>query len=253
MSKVKTFIKENYLTFITFIIIILLWEFLIKIFKVNQIIVPTPTNIFISITNNFSLLITNTWVTTFEAIVGFLIGFLLAFVFASIFVFSKNIKKAIYPYAIALKATPIYALGPVLVVWFGTGIWSKIVMSALVCFFPILVNLVKGFTAVEEDALNLFKTYGASKVQIFYKLRIKNSYSYLFPSLKIASTLAVIGATIGEFIGASKGIGYLIVNSSYYLNTSLMFAAIIFISVVGILFFYLIDYIEKKMVFWEIN
>jgi len=254
MLKTKTITKNKILLpIISFILIIGTWELLDCVLNINNLILPSPRQIFLAIINNIPLLLQETGITTLEAIIGFVIGFLFAYFFASLFVFSASTKNALYPYAIALKATPIFALGPILVVWFGTGIFSKIIMSALVCFFPILVNLVKGFTSIDSNTLDLFKTLEASRLQIFKKLRIPSSNSYLFPALKIASTMAIIGATIAEFIGASHGIGYLIVNSSYYLNIDLMFASIIMISIVGILLFYLIEYIERKIVFWEIN
>ena len=110
---------------------------------------------------------------------------------------------------------------------------------------------VKGLMAIEPESLDLFRSLSASKLQILTKLRFPNALPYIFPSLKVATTLAVVGATIAEFTGASMGIGHLIVNSSYYLETSLMFAGILFISVAGVLFFYLINFIEKKVIFWE--
>jgi len=254
MHKTQIITKNKILLpIISFILILGTWELLDWILDINNLILPSPHQIFFAIINNLPLLLQETGITTLEAIIGFVIGFGCAYFFASLFVFSASTKNALYPYAIALKATPIFALGPILVVWFGTGIFSKIIMSALVCFFPILVNLVKGFTSVDSNTLDLFKTLGASKLQIFKKLRIPSSNSYLFPALKISSTMAIIGATIAEFIGASHGIGYLIVNSSYYLNTDVMFASILMISIVGILFFYLIELVEKQIVFWEIN
>ena len=128
---------------------------------------------------------------------------------------------------------------------------SKVIIAALVSFFPVLVNAIKGFNSIEPESIDLFKSISATKWQIFLKLRIPNALKFIFPALKIASTLAIAGATIGEFTGASSGIGFLIVNSSYYLETSLMFAGIVFISIGGVLFFYLIEYIEKRVVFWE--
>ncbi|MCK4669833.1 MAG: ABC transporter permease [Nanoarchaeota archaeon] len=231
----------------------IVWELLDYIFQVKEIIIPNPHEIFYAIINNFSLLLNDTYITMLESVLGFIIGSGLGILIALLFTYSTTSKKALYPYAIALKATPLYALAPVLIIWFGNGIMSKIVMSGMVAFFPVLVNAIKGFTSIEPENIELFRSLSASKWQIFVKLRLPNALPYIFPALKIATTLAVVGATIAEFTGASQGIGHLIVNSSYYLETSLMFAGIIMISLAGILFFYLIDFLEKKLVFWQIN
>lgn len=250
MDKRNFRLKDFVLPIGVFIGIILVWELIDIILNIKEIILPNPHEIFFAIITNFDNLIFNTWITSFESILGFIIGSVLAFFLATLFIYSNDSKKALYPYAIALKATPLFALAPILVIWFGNGLWSKIIMSAMVAFFPVLVSSVKGLSAIKKESIELFRSYNASKIQLFTKLRFPSSLPYIFPALKIASTLAVVGATIAEFTGASRGIGYLIVNSSYYLDTSIMFAGIIMISLVGILFFYLIDFIEKKIVFW---
>lgn len=251
MYKTKNSLREITYPLTTFFIVLIVWQLMDFLFKIKEVILPNPLEILYQIVNNFGILISHTYITMCEAIFGFVVGSALALSTAILFVYSSKSKKALYPYAIALKATPLYALAPVLVVWFGNGMLSKIVMSAMVAFFPVLVGSVKGFTAIEPEALDLFKSFSASDTQIFSKLRFPSALPYILPSLKIATTLAVVGATIAEFTGATNGIGHLIVNSSYYLETSMMFAGIIFISIAGILFFYLIDLIEKKIVFWQ--
>lgn len=238
---------------IVFVVAIVLW-FLVDItLDIKEIILPNPLEISYAIIGNLWLLTYNTFITMTESILGFIFGSLLGMSIAIIFVYSNNVKEAVYPYMIALKATPLFALAPLLVIWFGNGMMSKTVMSALVAFFPVLVSSVKGFTAIDRESIDLFRSLNATKVQIFKKLRFPSALPYIFPSLKVATTLAVVGATIAEFTGSSAGIGHLIINSTYYLETSLMFGAVIFISVAGILFFYLIEYIEKKVVFWQEN
>jgi len=253
MHKTKNSLKEILFPVATFFIILIVWQLIDFVFKIKEVILPNPIEIFNQIIRNFSTLIGHTYITMFEAVFGFIAGSILAILIAVLFVYSSKSKKALYPYAIALKATPLYALAPVLVIWFGNGMPAKIVMSAMVAFFPVLVGAVKGFTAIEPEALDLFRSLSASELQIFSKLRFPNALPYILPSLKIATTLAVVGATIAEFTGASRGIGHLIVNSSYYLETSMMFAGIIFISIAGVLFFYLIEFIETKVVFWQVH
>jgi NitT/TauT family transport system permease protein len=187
-----------------------------------------------------------------ESVLGFLLGSGGAYLVAILFVFSRTFQQAVYPYAVALKATPLIAIAPLLVLWFGNGLLSKIVMSALVAFFPVLVNSAIGLTAVDPEVLDLMRSLSASRWQVLTKIRIPNSLSYFMAGLKIASSLAVVGAVIGEFTGATEGIGHLINTSSYYLETPLMFAGVAMISLGGVLFFGLMAYLERKIVFWQV-
>jgi NitT/TauT family transport system permease protein len=251
MHKKENTIKDSVPAIITFILLVLIWEGADYILKIREIVLPNPHEILQSIITNFSELIKDTYVTLLESILGFLVGSTLAVIIAILFVYSTNSMKALYPYVIAIKAAPIYALAPLLLLWFGNGITAKVMMSALVAFFPVLVSSIKGFTAVDQEAMDLFKSLSATKTQVFCKLRLFNALGYIFPSLKVASTFAIVGATISEFTGASEGIGHLIITASYYLDTSLLFAGVIMISVAGTLLFYLIGAIENKVVFWN--
>lgn len=243
-------IEEVVTPALTLVILLLLWEGADWVFNFDRIILPSPSEIGAAFLEHYPKLFYETGITMLEAVLGFLLGGVTAYFWAIVFVHSRPIQSALYPYAIALKSTPLIAIAPLLVLWFGNGILSKVVMAALVAFFPILVNSVNGLAAIDRETLDLMRSLSASKWQILIKIRIPHSMGYLFSSLKIASSLAVVGAVIGEFTGSTQGIGYLINTSSYYLETPLMFAAIIMISLGGIAFFGIVAYLEKKVVFW---
>jgi len=248
---IKRILNSTLNPMIFFIGILLVWEIIVLIFNIPNYILPSPISIFSEIINKFFLLIDHTLTTMIESLLGFLLANSISFLAAIAFAHSKTIEKGLYPYAIALKTTPIVAMAPILILWFGTGIISKIVTSAVICFFPILVNTIRGLKDVDEDALNLFESLSASKWQVFKKLRLPNSLPYIFSALKISTSLAIVGAIVGEFVGSNKGLGFLILVSSYHLETSTMFAAIIMSALSGILFFYAISFIEKRVVFWK--
>ena len=251
MDKKKTRIKSVLIPLGTLILLIILGEVLVKVFNVPQITLPAPHSVFNALLTNWRTLLINTGITMLESVLGFILGSLIAYLLAIGFIYSTTIRMAVYPYAVALKSTPIIAIAPLLILWFGNGMESKIVMSALVAFFPVLVNSVDGLTSIQSELLDLMNSLASTKRQILFKIRIPNSLPNLFTALKISSTLSVVGAVIGEFTGASKGIGFVINTSSYYLNTDVMFAAILLISLVGIFFFYLISFLERKIVFWR--
>lgn len=251
MDKIWQHIKRYIHPVSATVIIILLWEFLVDFFNVSPIIFPGPLKVFEVITNQFNSLIVNSLYTLFESFLGFMIGFSIAVILAVGFQFSIFLKKSLLPFAIATRAIPTIAIAPIVILWFGTDLTSKIVLSAFIAFFPILVNFMKGLNQVEDEVVDLMKTFSASQWQIFYKVRLPYSMPYLFAGLKIASSFAVIGAIIAEFIGASKGIGYIIKSSTYYNETDLTFAGIIIASLIGLVFYWIIELIEKRLVFWD--
>ena len=250
-KNIKRRLEEIGFPILFFVTILATWEIFVMIFAIPEYLLPKPTKIISEIILNFNSLLRHTIITMIEVFFGFLIGNVLGFLGAVIFAHSKTIEKGLYPYAIALKTTPILAIAPLLVLWFGTGMISKIVAAAVVCFFPILVNTVKGLKNIDDEYLDLLRSFSASKYQIFTKLRLPNSLPYIFSALKISTGLAVVGAIVGEFVGAKEGIGFVILISTYHLETATMFAAIIMSALGGILFFYLINLIERKIIFWQ--
>lgn len=248
---IKIRLKEILIPISFFICLLIMWEILVIFLKFPEYILPLPTKILNEIIANFGKLLIHTGITMSEAIIGYLIANILGFSVAVIFAHYRTIEKGFYPYAIALKTTPIIAMAPLLILWFGTGMASKIVASAIVCFFPILVNTIKGLRSVDDNLLDLFRSYSASKLQIFTKLSLPTALPYIFSALKISTGLAVVGAIVGEFVGANKGIGFIILTSTYHLETVTMFAGIIMSALIGVVFFWIVSLIEKKIVFWQ--
>jgi NitT/TauT family transport system permease protein len=243
--------RANVIAIIVFISTILLWEGLVNKTEINEIILPTPTQIVKTIISEYNLIFNNLAVTGFESIMGFILGSIIAIILALVFTHSKILCNSLYPYAIAFKATPLIAIAPLINLWFGVEVVSKIIMSASLAFFPILVSTIEGLNQIEPELSDLMNSISASKLNVLIKVKLPSSLPFIFSGLKIGSTLSVVGAVIGEFTGASNGIGHLIITSSYYLETSLMFAAITATSLLGITMFYIISYIEKKIVFWK--
>jgi NitT/TauT family transport system permease protein len=224
------------------------WQAFVMAAHIPEYLLPAPSVIFANIDRT---LFVQLGVTFIEALAGFLIASVLAFVSAILFVRFRALEEGLFPIAIAVKTTPIVAVAPLLVIWLGTGWWSKIVAVVLISFFPVLVNAVKGLKAADAEYRELFQTLGASRAQEFRKLRIPYCLPYLFSALKISSSLAVVGAIVGEFVGATQGLGYLIIVSSAHLETPTLFAAIAAAAFAGVTMFYVIGWVEKRLVFWH--
>jgi NitT/TauT family transport system permease protein len=229
-------------------LLLVAWQAIVTLGHIPEYLLPAPTAIAAAFDRSLAVQFA---VTFTEAAIGFVIASVLAFAVATLFVSYRTLEEGLFPIAIAVKTTPIVAIAPLLVIWLGTGWWSKIVAAMLICFFPVLVNTVKGLKAADLDYRELFETLGASRAQEFRKLRIPFCLPYLFSALKISASLAVIGAIVGEFVGATQGLGYLIIISSAHLETATLFSAIIAAAFAGIAMFYVIDFTERRLIFWS--
>jgi NitT/TauT family transport system permease protein len=229
------------------LVLLVAWQAIVVVSHVPEYLLPSPTEILATVDHSLAVSFA---VTFIEALAGFLIASALAFGIATLFVRFHMLEEGLFPIAIAVKTTPIVAIAPLLVIWLGTGWWSKIVAAMLICFFPVLVNTVKGLKAADREYRELFETMGASRAQEFRKLRVPFCLPYLFSALKISSSLAVVGAIVGEFVGATQGLGYLIIISSAHLETATLFSAI-FAAFAGIAMFYTIGFAERKLIFWS--
>ena len=227
---------------------LLLWELAVRGLAVPAYLLPPPSAIAAVIDRDLWL---HFAVTLGEALAGFTVAGASAFAVALLFVRSPLLERGLFPMAITLKTTPLVAIAPLLVLWMGTGWASKIVAAALICFFPVLVNTVKGLQAADPDYFELLRSLDATRGQEFRKLRIPYCLPYLFSALKISSSLAIVGAIVGEFVGATRGLGYLIMVSSAHLETDVLFSAILAAALAGIVLFHALGWLEQRLVFWQ--
>lgn len=231
--------------------LIVLWHLIVVIFSIPNYIIPSPIDVLDSFRNDYQLLIANTWPTAFESLLGFLAGNVGAIILAIVFVHWKTMERAFFPVAVFVRTVPIVAVAPVLVVILGYGYSPKIIIAALISFFPTLVNMTRGLQAVDSQSLELFKVLSASRREIFFKVRVYASLPYLFSSLKIAATASVIGAIVAEWIGSQEGLGYLIIQATYNFRVPLLWATMIVASILATVFFAVIGVIEKLVVTWD--
>jgi len=231
--------------------LIVVWWALVAGFDVKPFIAPSPALVLETMVNRWSVLWQNLIPTAIEAFGGFMLGNLTAIVLATVFVHSKAIQEAFFPIAVMINTIPVVAKAPILVLLMGNGMEPKIVIAALICFFPTLVNMTRGLEAVNPQSMELMRVLSASKTEIFFKLRLQNSLPYLFSALKIAASTSVIGAVVGEWIGSTKGIGALIIQATYNFDSPLLYSAVIMSSLFSGAFFLLITLIEKLVVKWQ--
>jgi NitT/TauT family transport system permease protein len=223
------------------------WEAYVTIFRVNDFILPAPSKILAVSIRLFPLLLAHTWTTTYEILLGFLLGNGFAVLMALLIVNSRIAERVFYPLIIASQTIPKVAIAPLFLIWLGSGLQPKILIAAIVCFFPTVVNTVQGLRATDPNAIDLLRLVAASRRQVFLKLQFPNALPYFFAGLKISIALAVIGAIIGEWVGANSGLGYLIMFSSQTMRTDLMFAALGFTALLGMLLYLAVVGVERLL------
>jgi ABC-type nitrate/sulfonate/bicarbonate transport system permease component len=228
-----------------------LWELAVAVFDIKTYVLPAPSAIASSVATNWSLLIGNLGVTVEEMLLGFALATVVGVMLGTLIALSTVFRRGVFPLVIASQTVPVIAIAPVLVIWFGYDILPRVLVTALIAFFPLTVNTVTGLRAVDPEQVRLFQSLNASRIQIFLKLTFPSGLPFLFAGLKVAATLSVIGATVGEWVGADKGLGYQIVTDTAQLETTRVFAAIVLLSLSGIILYLLVAGVEWISLPWR--
>ncbi|SHK09167.1 NitT/TauT family transport system permease protein [Pseudonocardia thermophila] len=228
-----------------------LWEFASVRFGIPEYVAPRPSVIAECLAEESGVLLRNLVPTAQASLLGFAIGNGSAILLAIGFVHSKRLERSVYPLAVMSKTIPTVAISPLLVMIFGSGLTPKVLIAALICFFPTLVNMLKGFESVTANEVELFRIMSASRREVFLKLRLYKSLPYLFAALRIATTNAVIGAIVAEWIGSADGIGALIVQASFNFDAPLLYASMLVAGGYALLFFGAVGVVERIVLRWK--
>ena len=237
----------------SFVLIILAWDLVVRLFKIAPYLVPAPMAVLDTIAQDWRTLGVHTLWTTGAILAGFLAAALVAIPLAMLIVVSPVLRRLLYPPMVATQAIPKIALAPLFIVWFGFGLVPKIAVAFLIAFFPIVIDTIVGLRSIDPSMVQLARSMGAPPHRIFLKLRLPNALPMIFGGLKVASALAVVGALTGEFVGSDKGLGYVLVQASGNLNTALLFATLVILSVVAMAFFYAVEVIERILIPWHVS
>lgn len=232
-------------------IAVVIWELVCWGFGVPEYLLPAPSVMGQSLLRDWSLLMSHTAITFAETVLGFALAVTFGALAAILVTTSERIKDAVMPLIIAIQLVPKVAVAPLILIWFGYGMTSKVVIAFLIAVFPIVIAMATGLNMIERELIDLLKSLGASRRKIFLKAQIPNSLPHLFSGMRISITLAIIGAIVGEFVGGSSGLGYLIVIGTSELKTSLVFAAIFVLTAMGFGLYGLIGLAERLIIPWS--
>jgi len=251
LMKIKSGAGSLLLPVLTFVILFVVWELAVRLLDVKTIILPAPTYIFAELFGSFSFYVPHIKTTFYEAIMGFLLGTFLALLGGVLMSQSRLLERMLLPVAVLANVTPIVVIAPLFMIWFGFGSYPKILISAICTFFPMLINSITGFRSVDENNYEYMRSLHASKLEIFFKLRLPNSLPYLFAAARTCMSMCVIGAVVGEMYGSTKGLGNVVSQSANYLEMDRMFSAIILLATMGILLTNAVRLLERRLLSWH--
>lgn len=234
-------------------IIVIVWHVAVIVLEVPEYVLPAPLAVAQAFVGGFAsgLFLGHLWYTTLEVVIGYVLGSLLALVLGALLAESRTFERFVYPLILGLQAMPKVALAPLLLVWFGYGIESKIILVMLICFFPLCVNTVIGIRQTDPELIDLCRAFSTSRLYVFFNVKLPTAAGAIFAGLQVGISLALIGAVVGEFIASQRGIGYMINASTVSMNVSNMFAGIFLLAFMGIAGAQLVRYVHRKVVFWE--
>lgn len=245
-------IPDSYQVFGLAIVLLAIWECICHFGQVSPLVLPAPSGIVIRLYRMFAE--GSVWphliITLSEVLIGFCVGIFSGLMVGALVALLPTVEKLVYPYLVALQTVPKVAVAPLLVIWFGYGMTSKVVITALICFFPILVSVISGFHSTDRDQLDMMKAYGATPLQTLMRLRIPSALVLIFAGLEIASVLAVIGTIVGEFVGAQAGLGYLIMSYNFNLDITGVFAILVILSAIGMTLHSITRFAGRRYIFW---
>src|SRR6266404_5345772 len=233
----KALSRQYWPTIALFIALVVVWQMAVSFGGIREYLLPSPLSVWNSLWHGEVSWAQHLWVTTWEIVGAFLMAGAVGVVLGVAIAWSPLLANALVPFLVFVNTLPKVAIAPLFLIWMGYGIFPNMLMGALIGFFPVVINTAVGLSQVEEDMLDLGRVFNAPKWKIFLKIRIPNALPYILSALKITATAAVVGAIVGEFVASQKGLGYVIVTTQSSMNTSVAFAALIWISIVGLLLY----------------
>ena len=235
-----------------FVVFVGSWEWVVRAWTIPAFLVPAPSTVAGALARGVrsGLYLANFWVTLCEALLGFVIAAVAGTVLGAVIAQFRVVEQTFYPYLVALQTLPKIAIAPLIIVWFGFGISSKVIVAATVAFFPVLVNVIVGLKTIDPAKLDLMRSLRASRWQTFRLVTFPNALPFVFAGLDIAIVFSVLGAIVGEFVGAQKGLGNLILQFNVSLDIAGVFAVLILLSVMGVALHLIMQAVQKHVIFW---
>jgi NitT/TauT family transport system permease protein len=235
---------------VIFAVFIVLWQLAVSFLDVREYLLPSPGSVLRAMFGDEIPWGRHIWVTGVEIVGAFVVAGVAGVVLGMAIAWSETLARALTPFLVFVNTLPKVAIAPLFLMWMGYGIVPNVLIGALIGFFPVVINTAVGLTQIEQDLIDLGRVFDAPKWKVFVKIRVPNAYPYILSALKITATAAVVGAIVGEFVASQRGLGYVIITTQSSMNTPVAFAALVWISVLGLVLFGFVAALSRLLVPW---
>ena len=236
-----------------FALLIVLWEVAVRVTGVKEYLLPPPSKVWTEFWKRHDIVAGGAWVTTQEILAGYALAVVVSVPLALWIAYSRFMEQAVYPVIVFLQIVPKIAIAPLFIIWFGFGFTPKLLLVFLLSFFPIVVSSIAGFKSADRDVMDFARTTGAGGIKLFLKIRLPQALPQIFTGLKVGAALAATAAVVAEFVASDRGLGYLLLQYNGNLDTPMVFAVIILLSLIGLIVYYAVELIERFTIPWHVS
>jgi len=250
---VKGWLRKRAGAFAVFLLLFVLWEVGVRIFGVKEYLLPPPSKVWTEFLKRYDTVMASAWVTTQEILAGYALAAVVSVPLALWIAYSRFMETAVYPAIVFLQIVPKIAIAPLFIIWFGFGFTPKLLLVFLLSFFPIVVASIVGFKSVDPDIMDFARTTGAGGWRLFAKIRLPQALPHIFTGLKVGAALSATAAVVAEFVASDKGLGYLLLQYNGQLETPMVFAIVVLLSLIGLAVYYAVELLERFAIPWHVS
>ena len=236
-----------------FVLLFVVWEVAVRLTGIKEYLLPAPSKVWTEFWKRHEIVAGGAWATTHEIIVGYLLAVVVSVPLAMAIAYSRFMEQAVYPVIVFLQIVPKIAIAPLFIIWFGFGFTPKVLLVFLLSFFPIVVSSIAGFKSADRDVMDFARTTGAGGLRLFLKISLPQALPHIFTGLKVGAALAATAAVVAEFVASDKGLGYLLLQYNGQLDTPMVFATIVILSLIGLAVYYVVEIIERIAIPWHVS
>jgi NitT/TauT family transport system permease protein len=250
---VRAWLRKRVGAMLVFALLIVLWEVAVRAFGVKEYLLPPPSRVWTEFWKRHDLVMGGAWVTTQEILAGYALAVVVSVPLALAIAYSRFMEQSVYPVIVFLQIVPKIAIAPLFIIWFGFGFTPKLLLVFLLSFFPVVVASIAGFKSADRDVMDFARTTGASGLRLFLKISLPQALPHIFTGLKVGAALAATAAVVAEFVASDKGLGYLLLQYNGQLDTPMVFAIIVLLSLIGLAVYYAVEIVERIAIPWHVS
>jgi len=252
-SSVVAWLRTRGGAIVIFVLLFVAWELAVRLTGVKEYLLPPPSKVWTEFWKRHEIVAGGAWITTQEILAGYALAVVVSIPLALAVAYSRFMERAVYPVIVFLQIVPKIAIAPLFIIWFGFGFMPKLLLVFLLSFFPIVVSSIAGFKSADRDVMDFARTTGASAMKMFWKIRLPQALPHIFTGLKVGAALAATAAVVAEFVASDRGLGYLLLQYNGQLDTPMVFATIVVLSLIGLVVYYAVEIVERIAIPWHVS